>query len=65
MILIVDDDPEILDIMSMNLEESGLEVETTVHPKQATSIIEKKDIKLCILDIGMKEMSGYDLMKMN
>ena len=40
MILIVDDDPEILDIMSMNLEESGLEVETTVHPKQATSIIE-------------------------
>ena len=63
MILIVDDDPEILDIMSMNLEESGLEVETTVHPKQATSIIEKKDIKLCILDIGMKEMSGYDLMK--
>ena len=31
--------------------------------KKMNSIIEKKDIKLCILDIGMKEMSGYDLMK--
>ena len=64
MILIVDDDPEILDIMSMNLEENGLEVYTTIHPKEAPSLIEKYDIKLCILDIGMKEMSGYDLMKM-
>ena len=51
MILIVDDDPEILILHVMNLKK-GLEVETTVHPKQATSIIEKKDIKLCILDIG-------------
>jgi CheY-like chemotaxis protein len=63
MILIVDDDPEILDIMSMNLEENGLEVHITVHPKEAPSLVEKYDIKLCILDIGMKEMSGYDLMK--
>ncbi len=63
MILIVDDDPEILDIMTMNLEDSGLEVHATTHPKQATGLIEKNDIKLCILDIGMKEMSGYDLMK--
>jgi CheY-like chemotaxis protein len=63
MILVVDDDPNILEIITDALVDEGYtETYYTTHPSSVLAEVEKGEIKLCILDIGMKELNGYDLM---
>jgi len=60
-ILVVDDEPDLCDILSINLMTSGYAVDTAYSAEEAI----KKDISrfdLILLDVMMGEMSGYDLL---
>lgn len=57
-ILLVDDEIDILEFISYNLEKEGYKVYTAQNGKDAIKIAEKKEIDLIILDVMMPEMDG-------
>lgn len=62
-ILVVDDEPEFVDMLKMRLEANGYAVVTAANGKQGAekAVSEKPD--LILLDILMPEMDGYTAMK--
>lgn len=59
-ILIVDDEPDILEILRFNLETEGYEVFTTESPVEAQQIVDPKSIDLILLDVMMTPKSGFE-----
>ncbi len=57
-ILLVDDETDILEFISYNLEKEGYKVYTAQNGKDAIRIAEKMDPDLIILDVMMPEMDG-------
>lgn len=57
-ILLVDDEVDILEFVSYNLEKEGYKVYTAQNGRDAIKIAEKKDPDLIILDVMMPEMDG-------
>lgn len=57
-ILLVDDEVDILEFISYNLEKEGYRVYTAQNGKDAIRIAEKKEPDLIILDVMMPEMDG-------
>ncbi|MBN1927714.1 MAG: response regulator transcription factor [Prolixibacteraceae bacterium] len=57
-ILLVDDETDILEFVSYNLEREGFKVYTAQNGKDALRIAEKKNPDLIILDVMMPEMDG-------
>lgn len=60
-ILIVDDEPDILDFLSYNLRREGFEVITAASGKEALETALKTRPNLIILDIMMPEMDGVEV----
>ena len=58
-ILIVDDNPEIREIINVLLGGEGFEVSEAENGAQALTLIEQQDFDLIILDIMMPGMNGY------
>jgi two-component system, OmpR family, alkaline phosphatase synthesis response regulator PhoP len=59
-ILIVDDDPDILEFLSYNLEKEGYRVFTASNGYEAIDISKKEVPHLIILDVMMPEMDGIE-----
>jgi two-component system alkaline phosphatase synthesis response regulator PhoP len=59
-ILLVDDEPDILEFLSYNLKKEGYLVITANNGKEAISIAKKELPDLIILDAMMPEMDGMD-----
>jgi two-component system alkaline phosphatase synthesis response regulator PhoP len=59
-ILVVDDDPDILEILSYNLTAEGYKVITAEDGVQAVKKAKKKKPHLVILDVMMPEMDGIE-----
>ena len=59
-ILIVDDEPDILEIVQYNLEKGGFEVSTASNGKQAIEIASDWRPDLILLDVMMPEMDGME-----
>ena len=59
-ILIVDDEPDILEFLQYNLKREGYEVVTASDGKQAIVVAERERPDLIILDIMMPEMDGVE-----
>ena len=57
-ILLVDDEVDILEFISYNLEKEGYKVYTATNGAEAIKIAEKKQPHLIILDVMMPEMDG-------
>ena len=57
-ILLVDDEIDILEFISYNLDKEGYRVYTAQNGKDAIRIAEKKEPDLIILDVMMPEMDG-------
>lgn len=57
-ILLVDDEVDILEFISYNLEKEGFKVYTAQNGAEAIKIAEKKAPHLIILDVMMPEMDG-------
>lgn len=59
-ILLVDDEPDILEIVSYNLASEGYEVFTAKNGVEAVAKAKKKQPHLIILDVMMPEMDGIE-----
>ncbi len=60
-VLIVDDDPSLLKLLSVRLRATGLEVKTTESAEQAVALIPSFLPQLVITDLRMEEMDGLAL----
>jgi two-component system response regulator GlrR len=60
-ILVVDDDPGLLKLLSLRLEANGYEVETASNGRQALGRISARPPQLVITDLRMQGMDGMDL----
>lgn len=59
-ILLVDDEPDILEFIKYNLVKEGYEVHTTTNGKDAIRVADKVIPDLIILDVMMPEMDGIE-----
>jgi len=62
-ILIVDDDPDILDIITLSLKGNGFATDTAGDGEEALRKIDASVPSLIILDIEMPKMNGFELIK--
>ena len=60
-ILVVDDDPKILEILQILLVPWGLKVHTLENPKNFWDVLEATKPDLLILDVEMPEINGIEL----
>lgn len=58
-ILVVDDEPVVVEISKRKLEEKGFEVQTAGNGKEAFQRLKAKIPDLILLDIQMPQMNGY------
>ncbi|MBL4593490.1 MAG: response regulator transcription factor [Flavobacteriales bacterium] len=59
-ILLVDDEPDIIEFLGYNLSKEGYDVTTTTSGKEAIEIAQKIKPDLIILDVMMPEMDGIE-----
>jgi two-component system alkaline phosphatase synthesis response regulator PhoP len=59
-ILLVDDEPDILEILEYNLSAEGYKVITAENGMEAIKLAKKKKPQLIILDVMMPEMDGME-----
>src|ERR1700727_2797368 len=62
-ILLVDDEPDVLDFLSFNLQKEGYEVYTASEGREAVQMAKKVSPNLIVLDVMMPEMDGIEACK--
>ena len=60
-VLLVDDEPDILEFLSYNLKKEGYEVLTANNGKEGIAIAQKELPELIVLDVMMPEMDGIEV----
>jgi DNA-binding response OmpR family regulator len=61
-ILVVDDDPELQDLVSFALKHAGFEVRVAKDAYQGLEMIEKENFDLALLDVMMPKMDGLEML---
>ena len=59
-ILLVDDEPDIIEIIRYNLSSEGYKIVTADHGRRALEVAKKEKPQLIILDVMMPEMDGME-----
>ncbi len=59
--LVVDDVPDVTDMLSVLLTHAGYEVSTAMSARDAIALAREQQFDIIISDIGMPEMNGYEL----
>ncbi|CAM3971253.1 MULTISPECIES: response regulator transcription factor [Flavobacterium] len=59
-ILLVDDEPDILEIIGYNLSQEGYQIVTAANGKEAIAKAKKEHPNLIIMDVMMPEMDGIE-----
>lgn len=62
-ILVVDDDQDILQLVSIHLKRQGYKVEQASNADEALLLLEDKEVDLAIVDVMMPGMTGFELTK--
>lgn len=62
-ILLVEDDPLLIDIYSTKLQQSGFEVRVVDQGEKAFAAVEKEKPDLVLLDIVLPHMDGWDILR--
>jgi two-component system copper resistance phosphate regulon response regulator CusR len=62
-ILVVDDDPDTLDLVKLTLTTAGYEVVLATNGSEALHLIDSFLFDLMLLDVMMPELSGFDVMR--
>lgn len=60
-ILVVDDEQEIADLVTLYLQNDGYEVYTCYDAHSALTYVDKLQLQLAILDVMLPDMSGFAL----
>jgi len=61
-ILVVDDDPDIREVIKDRLESLGYEVSTASSGEECLNLLEKQNPQMILLDIEMPEMNGLEVL---
>lgn len=59
-ILVVDDEPRYIQLISANLKVDGYQVLEALNGKQAVDLVSDEDIDLVLLDVMMPELDGFE-----
>ncbi len=62
-VLIVDDEPDILELLEMALLRMGLEVRRASNVSEALKQLDKSDIDLCLTDMRMPDGDGLEVVR--
>ena len=62
-VLVVDDEPEIVELVGEFLERRGYRVKTATNGEDALALVEKEPPDLMLLDIYMPGMNGVDVLR--
>ncbi len=62
-ILLVEDDPFLIDIYTRKLKKAGFETTVTEDGKKALEVLQQKTFELMILDIVLPEVDGWAILK--
>jgi len=62
-ILVVDDEPEMVEIITMMLENEGYEIEKAYNGHECLNKLEKGKFDLVLLDIRMPKMDGWETLR--
>jgi two-component system phosphate regulon response regulator PhoB len=60
-ILVVDDEPDLLELVRFNLSQAGFEVETAADGRQGLEAIRQRPPDLLILDLMLPDLPGMDV----
>jgi DNA-binding response OmpR family regulator len=60
-VLVVDDEPRILDIVRYFLEQGGYEVEPVINGEKALAAARREPFDIAVLDIVLEGDSGYEV----
>lgn len=63
-VVVVEDEPEMLDIIRVNLEHAGYSVVGTQDGVEACGVLDGADCDAVILDLGLPRMSGFRLARL-
>ncbi len=63
-VLVVDDEPDIRELLSITLEQMGLEVVTAAKLAKARKLLESEEFDLCLTDMKMPDGNGLELVEM-
>jgi two-component system phosphate regulon response regulator PhoB len=62
-VLIADDDPDILELVSLTLERDGYEVAQARNGEEALRIAGERTLHLAVLDLMMPGIDGYEVIR--
>lgn len=62
-ILLIEDDPLLIDIYSTKLKQSGFEVRVVESGEKALAVIEEQKPDLVLLDIVLPHIDGWDILQ--
>ena len=62
-ILVVDDEPDILDLATVRLKKNGYEIIEAIDAEEAMKIVQKAPPDLILLDLLLPKMQGDELCK--
>lgn len=62
-ILVVDDEPDIRELLSITLEKMGLEAITAAKLSKAKKLLESENFDLCLTDMKMPDGNGLELIE--
>ena len=63
-ILVVDDDPQILDMLKCILEDEGYVVNTVANGNSAMAALTEQKPDLVLLDISLPDLNGYQVLSL-
>jgi CheY-like chemotaxis protein len=63
-ILIVDDDEQVLGLLTTALSREGYVITAVNSGNEALRLLENRSFDLLLLDLGMPEMDGFELLKL-
>ncbi len=61
--LVIDDEPDILELLDITLSRMGIEVDTASNITEAKRLLQKTDYNLCLTDMKLPDGNGIDFVK--
>jgi PAS domain S-box-containing protein len=62
-ILVVDDDPQIIEVCTKALQASGFVVESSLDGREAIALLREKEFDLLIVDLMMPDIDGFEILQ--
>jgi phosphate regulon transcriptional regulator PhoB len=62
-ILVIEDDPDIVELVRYNLENEGYEVASAADGRSGLDLLRRSDYDLVVLDLMLPQLSGLDVCK--